>query len=309
MAKTQKQHSLWNEKYRPSELDAYVCTPVVRYQMEKYLSKNQIPHLLFYGPTGTGKSTLAKLLVRNLDCDYIYINAGDERGIDTVRDKITNFVSAASFKPLKVVILDDTWKITPDAQGALLNVIEQYSINSRFILTTNHKEALIPALLGRLIQYEILPPAKKDVKIHIATILEQEGVTFEPKDVTVVVNKFYPSIRMCVDNTQNMVKDDTLVLDFEKGGSNTYLNDILELLSAPGKNTWTDIRQIIINQDISDYGEVFRFLYDNAEVYAAKKGYEECILHIAEAQYKQKFCADREINAAAMFINIIRSIK
>ena len=304
-----KHHTLWKESYRPTTLENYVGSTVIKFQMEKYLKKGDIPHLLFYGPTGTGKTTLAKLLVNNLDCDYLYLNASDDNGIDTVRTKITSFVSAASFKPLKVVILDDSYNLTPDAQNALLNVVEQYSLNSRFIITTNHVEKMIPALAGRLIQYHVEPPSKKDVKVYVAGILRQENVEYDPKDVSAIVNKYFPSIRMCLDNTQDMVDENKLVLNFAKAGSSSYLRDIVELLKQPGKDTWSNIRQIIVDQELYDYTEVFRYLYDHAEEFTEKKGYEETIFAISQAQYQQYFVADREINCSEMILKIIKAIK
>ncbi len=306
--KLKKVHTLWKEKHRPSTMEGYVADTVVSFQVAKYIKKQDIPDLIFHGSTGTGKTTLAKILVNNIDCDSIYINASDDNGIDTVRTKISDFVSASSFKPLKIVILDDAYNLTVDAQNALLNLIEHYSLNTRFIITTNHLEKMIPALAGRCIKYEIKPPSKKEVKVLVATILTEEEIEFNPKDVSTIVNKYFPSIRMCIDNVQDMIDDGKLTLNFTKAGSSLYLQNIVELLQTPGKDTWVNIRQIIVDQELYDYTEVFRYLYDNAELFA-KKGYEEVILTIAEAQYQQYFVADREINTAAMFLKIIKSIK
>ena len=136
-------HSLLVEKYRPTNLDNYVGNESIKKSISNYIGQNDIQNLIFYGPAGTGKTTLAKLIVKNLDCDYIYINASDERGIETIRDKVSGFASTMSFKPLKVVILDEADFLTIQAQASLRNVIETFSRTTRFILTCNFIERII----------------------------------------------------------------------------------------------------------------------------------------------------------------------
>ena len=169
-----KQHTLWVEKYRSNTLDNYVGNENIKQTIQKYLDQNDIQNFLFYGPAGTGKTTLAKLIVNNLDCDYLYINASDERGIDTIRDKVSGFASAASFKPLKVVILDEADFITIQGQAALRNVIETYSRTTRFILTCNFVERIIDPLQSRCQVLKIVPPSKNDIAKHVFNILKQE---------------------------------------------------------------------------------------------------------------------------------------
>ena len=142
-------HSLLVEKYRSKVLDEYVGNENIKKTIQQYLNQNDIQNLIFYGPAGTGKTTLAKLIVRNLDCDYLYINASDERGIETIRDKVSGFASTASFKPLKVVILDEADFLTIQAQASLRNVIETFSRTTRFIMTCNYVERIIDPLQSR----------------------------------------------------------------------------------------------------------------------------------------------------------------
>ena len=144
-----KQHSLLVEKFRPTNLKNYVGNEHIKKTINQYLGNNDIQNLIFYGPAGTGKTTLAKLIVKNLDCDYLYINASDERGIETIRDKVSGFASTASFKPLKVVILDEADFLTIQAQASLRNVIETFSRTTRFILTCNYVERIIDPLQSR----------------------------------------------------------------------------------------------------------------------------------------------------------------
>ena len=138
-----KEHTLWIEKFRSQTLDQYICSTELKERLQSFIDQNDIPHLILTGTAGTGKTTLAKLLVNNIKCDYLYINASDENGIETIRDKVKSFASSASFQPLKVVILDEADYLTQQAQAALRNIIEEYSINTRFILTCNYVERLI----------------------------------------------------------------------------------------------------------------------------------------------------------------------
>ena len=142
----QVDNSLWVESYRPTTLENYVGNENIKVAIAKYLEQNDIQNLIFYGPAGTGKTTLAKLCVQNLDCDHLYINASDERGIETIRDKVQSFASVASFKPLKVVILDEADFLTIQAQASLRNIIETFSRTTRFILTCNYVERIIDPL-------------------------------------------------------------------------------------------------------------------------------------------------------------------
>jgi replication factor C small subunit len=139
-------NSLLVEKYRPSNLKGYVGNEHLKEVIAKYLDQNDIQNFIFYGPAGTGKTTLAKLIIKNLDCDYLYINASDERGIETIRDKVSSFASVASFKPIKVVILDEADFLTIQAQASLRNIIETFSRTTRFIMTCNFVERIIDPL-------------------------------------------------------------------------------------------------------------------------------------------------------------------
>ena len=144
-----KQHTLWIEKYRSQTLEQYIGNDTVKARIADCIASNDIPHFIFAGTAGTGKTTLAKLIVNNIKCDYVYLNASDENGIDMIREKVKGFASSATFNPLKVVILDEADFLTQPAQAALRNIIEEYSINTRFILTCNYIERLIEPLTSR----------------------------------------------------------------------------------------------------------------------------------------------------------------
>ncbi len=304
-----KINNLWVEKYRPSNIEDYVTTDVIKYSVERMIKSQKIDNLLLFGSPGEGKTTLAKLIVKNLNCSHLYINASDERNIDVVREKITNFSAAASIKPLKIIILDEADYLNKESsQPALRSLIETYSNTTRFIFTANYPDKILDPLKDRLVQYKIESPSKKQVKIHIASILEKEGVEYDPKDVSEIVNKYYPSIRSCVKNTQNMVFDNKLEINFGNINNNSYLCDILEILKKPNKNSWFEIKQLILDSDVYDYTELYRFLYDRLEEYGLDN-YEEVVHHIAETQRWDNIVPDKFINISDMLLQILKTIK
>ena len=302
-----KQHTLWVEKYRSNTLDNYVGNENIKQTIQKYLDQNDIQNFLFYGPAGTGKTTLAKLIVNNLDCDYLYINASDERGIDTIRDKVSGFASAASFKPLKVVILDEADFITIQGQAALRNVIETYSRTTRFILTCNFVERIIDPLQSRCQVLKIVPPSKNDIAKHVFNILKQEEAEIEVEDLKLVVNQFYPDVRKILNTLQMGAKDGQITVDKTILVSSNYKNQIINELCKPNQKSFNNIRQIIADAGVSDFEDLFRFLYDNVEKYAPLS-VGEVVIYIEEYQYHANFRLDKEINCAALISRILSLI-
>ena len=177
------EHSLWVEKYRPTTLDTYIGNEHLKSKVSVYLESGDLPHLLLYGKAGTGKTTLAKLLVNNIECDYLYINASDENNVETVRTKVKNFASTIGFKDMKVIILDECDYITPNAQAALRNLMETFSKHCRFVLTCNYVERIIDPIQSRCQSFQIIPPSKSDVAKHLHNILIQENVIDNMKDI------------------------------------------------------------------------------------------------------------------------------
>ena len=296
-------HSLLVEKFRPTILDNYVGNEHIKESIKKYLSQNDIQNLIFYGPSGTGKTTLARLIVKNLDCDYIYINASDERGIETIRDKVSGFASTASFKPLKVVILDEADFLTIQAQASLRNVIETFSRTTRFILTCNYIERIIDPLQSRCQTLKVIPPTKVDVAKHIAWIMGEENISFEVEDLKTVVNQFYPDLRKCLNTIQLSTQNSRLIIDKTVLVSSNYMVQVLKELKNT-KPSWKNIRQIIANSGSQDFEELFRYLYDNASVYA--EGNEGMVaIYINEYSYQANFRIDKEINLMGLIAKLI----
>ena len=300
------ENSLLVEKYRPSKLETYVGNENIKKSISKYLEQNDIQNLIFYGPAGTGKTTLAKLCVQNLDCDHLYINASDERGIETIRDKVQGFASVASFKPLKVVILDEADFLTIQAQASLRNIIETFSRTTRFIMTCNFVERIIDPLQSRCQVLKIVPPTKKDVAKHLNWILQQESIEHDINDLVPLVNQYYPDLRKCINTIQLSTQDNTLKLDHSILVSSNYIDKVITELSKGNKvSSFNTIRQIIADANVDDFDELFRALYDrSSEYYKDKEG--TAVLAINEHQYKANFRIDKEINIMSLIQTLIK---
>ena len=303
MVISNKAHTLLVEKYRSAKLEDYVGNENIKATISKYLSQNDIQNLIFYGPPGTGKTTLAKLIVNNLNCDHLYINASDERGIETIRDKVSGFASSASFKPLKVIILDEADFLTIQAQASLRNVIETFSRSTRFILTCNYIERIIDPLQSRCQVLKIVPPSMREVASHIAGILDNENIEWAKETLGPIVKQYYPDIRKILGTAQLSTIDNKLVLDKSILVSNNYIEQVINELKT-GKN-WKTIRQIIADSNINDYDELFKALYDNVSTYAPQS--EGLVtIYINEHSYQANFRIDKEINMMACIAQIIQ---
>ena len=299
-------HSLWVEKYRPKDLSTYVGNEHLKEKVKVYLESEDVPHLLLYGKAGTGKTTLAKIITSNIDCDYMYINASDENKVDDVRNKIKTFASSVGFKSLKVIILDECDYLTPNAQAALRNLMETFSKHCRFILTCNYVERIIDPIQSRCQSFKVIPPSKKDIAQHLCNILNTESCQYELNDVALIVNASYPDIRRVINSAQRQIVDGGLKIDTSSVIQNNYKLQLLEMLSSGVK--FNDMRQLIADNSISDYSEIYRLLYDDVETYS--NGHEaECILAIAEGQYQDVNVVDKEINFMSTIIKLKRILK
>jgi replication factor C small subunit len=260
---------------------------------------------LFYGTAGTGKTTAAKILVKNIDCDYMFINASDERGIDTVRDKIKGFASTVGFAPLKIVVLDEADFLGREAQPALRNMMEAYSASTRFILTANYLERIIDPLVSRTQVYKLTPPSKKDAAKKLADILKNENVEYDTKTIAQIVNAYYPDIRKCINTAQLQTRDGKLQVSIDELIGQDVKLKVVDALTSnlTLKDKVGEIRKIVADAQIQDFTELYRVLFDYVEQYAPNK-ISQAIIAIGDGCRWDSQVIDKEIN----FITVLHTI-
>ena len=302
-------NSLWVEKYRPIKLDDYVGNEHLKEKVSGYIESEDVPHLLLFGRAGTGKTTLAKLIVKSIECDYMVINASDENNVDTVRNKVKNFASSQGFKKYKIIILDEFDYMTPNAQAILRNLMETFSKHCRFILTCNYVEKIIDPIQSRCQTFQIVPPSKKEVAVQLDKILKSENVNYDVKDLVPIIDSSYPDIRKVINTCQlnsvkgvlKLSKNDLLDSDFK-----TKILDILKT-SDDSRNKYMKIRQTVADSKVQDFTEMYSLLYDKVDEYASGK-VSGVILVLAEGQHRDALAVDKEIPFMATILNILSTI-
>ena len=299
-------NSLWVEKYRPKKLTEYVGNEHLKQKVSDYLQSGDVPHLLFFGKAGTGKTTLAKLIVNSINCDYIIINASDENNVDTVRNKVKGFASTIGFKDMKVIILDEFDYMTPNAQAILRNLMETFSKHCRFILTCNYVEKVIDPIQSRCQTFQIVPPTKKDVAVQISQILGKEGVGFQPTDLVPIIDSSYPDIRKIINTCQLNSTKGQLKLDTTSVIDSDIKSKVVEILkgSDAKPNKWKNIRQAVADARISDFTELYTFLYEKVDDYGGNNT-SNIILILSESQHKDALVVDKEITFMSCIIQIV----
>ena len=307
---SKREHSLWVEKYRPQTLAEYVGNETVKETIQQYLDNNDIPHLLLHGKAGTGKTTLAKLIVNTIKCDSMIINASDENNVDTVRNKVKNFASSMGFAGFKIIILDEFDYMTPNAQAILRNLMETFSKHCRFILTCNYHEKIIDPIKSRCQTFSITPPTKKDVAVQVTKILDAENIKYELKNVADIISSYYPDIRRILNTCQLQSAKGELKVDHQIMVESNFQTKLVDLLKANDdkRNMFMNIRQAVADNRLNDYSEMYSMLYDKVDEYAAGNT-ANVILTIAEGISKDALVVDKEIVFMSTIIQILNIIK
>lgn len=298
---------LWVEKYRPKTVDGYVFRDEnQRRQVEHWIKEKSIPHLLLSGSAGIGKTTMAKMLIHELgieDYDVLEINASRERGIDEVKKRITNFVQMIPFGPFKVVLLDEADYLTPDAQAALRGVMEEFHSTSRFILTCNYPNKIIPALHSRCQGFHFERIDQTEFTARVATILMEENVEFDLDTLDSFVKSTYPDLRKCINLTQQNVQNNKLTSPKDSdSGIADWKFDMVDLFKA-GKIT--EARKMLCGKiQAEEMIDVYRWLYDNLEIFGNEENQDRAIIIIKQGLVDHTLVADPEINLAATLVKL-----
>lgn len=305
---------LWCEKYRPHKIADTVLPQRLKKVFEEYVAKGSIPNLMFTGSAGVGKTTVARALCEEIGLDYIFINSSNERGIDTLRNKITNYASTMSLTGgRKVIILDEADYITPDAQAALRGAMEEFSSNCTFILTCNFKAKLIDAIHSRcsIIDFTLTKDerAKMASAFHsrLTHILKQENIQYDGPVLIELVKKFFPDYRRTLNEIQRYAQFGKL-----DGSVFDQISDVrnLQTLMAnlKDKDFGSMRKWVVLNSDI-DPSTLYRTLYDNLASYLKPHSIPQAIVLLAKYQYQAAFVADQEINLVACLTEIMVDVE
>jgi len=306
-----REHYIWVEKYRPTNFDNYIGNEHMVTKVKGYINSGEIPMLLLNGSPGVGKTTISKIIVNSIECDYLYINASDENNVETVRTKIKSFASTIGFKPLKIIILDECDMITFSGQTALRSIMETFSLNCRFILTCNYVEKILPALVSRCQTFTAVAPTKPEVAKHCVKILDLEKVTYQKEDLALIINSCYPDIRKVINTLQSYVVDGKLTPDKQTIVENNYLLKLFEILKTTDKNEskFRLIRQLIADSHVKQFEDLYKYFYDNVDELTKNHSIQSSIILIlAEAQYYDSLVVDKEINVMSALIKILNEL-
>jgi len=307
--KKQDNHYLWVEKYRPDTLVGYIGSEHLKETIKSFIDKQDIPHLMFYGSPGVGKTTISKLIAKNIKCDLMYINASDENSVENVRTKIKGFASTTGFNKLKIIILDESDFLSAESMGALRNLMETFSLTTRFILTCNYQEKIIAPIISRCQTYQINPISKKEIAIHLKKVLDLEKVEHTVDDIGFIINNYYPDIRKILNFAQQNTLDSKLKINSYNAVGTDVKNKLIDLLktSTNTLTTFNTIRQLVADNDIKVFDEYYSILYDKVSEYSKGKDVN-VIITIAEYIHQSSLVVDKEITFMACIASILKTV-
>lgn len=303
---------LWTEKYRPSSLDDLVLNQTSKDVLNSFKESKTIPHLLFVSSPGTGKTSTAKILVKNvLQCDYLYLNASDENGIDTIRSKVITFAKTKSFDGnLKTIILDESDALSNSAQDALRNIIEEYADNVRFILTANYKHKISDAIQSRC-QTICFDSPYKDVYARCINILINENVKVDKNEIPLIkklIKQYYPDFRKCINELQKFSVSGKLKIT-----NISISREFIEQIFSKLKDDVFELRQFIISSESefqSDYHELLvgllNFISSIPEIPILTK--KDICICIADHMHRHASVKDTEINTFNCLLKISKLV-
>jgi len=303
---------LWVETYRPTTVKDYVFKDETqRKQVQNWISDGGIPHLLFSGSPGTGKTTIAKVLINELsieDADVLYINASRDNGVEMIRKKITAFSETMPWGDFKVILLDEADHISPEGQAALRGVMEQYHASVRFILTCNYPNMIIPALHSRCQGFHIEKLDQTDFTVRVAEILADNNVEFDIDTLDAMVRANYPDLRKTINTVQMSIADNLLQKPVDDSGASAVWR--LEMIDLFKAGNLKQARQLIVSKARADeYNEIYTWLYRNLDLYTSTdEQYDACVLAIRNGLVKHTQVADVEINLSATMIELARAL-
>jgi len=302
-------HGLWAEKYRPSTIENYMCDEQLREIVTDFIKRKDIPHLLFHGTAGTGKTTLAKIITKNIPCDVMYVNASDNTGVDFVRDKIKPFASTMGFNDLKIVILDEADYMSANSQASLRNLMETYSKSTRFILTCNYIDKIISPLISRTQVFQLEPPSKKDVAVWLTHLLKDENVKYDLTDIKKIVDDFYPDVRKVVNYSQQVSASGEIKHVKNQGAGFEIKNRLIELLrnSKGNKKVFNEIRQLVNDAGTKHFDDLYSTLYNKSSEYDNGNSVA-VIVEISESLYQNALVVDKEITFMACIAKLIKIV-
>jgi DNA polymerase III delta prime subunit len=302
------EHLLFTEKYRPKTIDECILPDRLKTPFQEYVNQNNIPNLLLSGGAGVGKTTVAKAMCEEIGCDYMIINGSDENGVDVVRYKITNYASSMSLSGgRKVIIIDEADYLSPNAQAAFRNAIEEFASNCSFIFTCNYKNKLIDPLHSRCAVVDFTLKNNEKTQMagqffkRIQSILQSEKIEYDDKVIVELIKKHFPDFRRIINELQRYSQFGKIDSGILSHIVEVSLGDIIKYIKD---KDFGAIRKWVASNDI-DATTFFRKIYDNLYDVLKPQSIPQAVIILADYQYKQAFVADTEINTVACLTEIM----